>query len=107
YPTQKNEALVARIIRASSNPGDLVLDCCAGSGTTAVVASKLGRRWIACDASPVAIHVARRRLAALPQPPAFVVQRGRGAGAAERELGVRATVDGKSCEVELASYRMP
>ena len=57
YPTQKNEALVARIVRASSNPGDLVLDCCAGSGTTAAVASKLGRRWLACDASAVAIHV--------------------------------------------------
>src|SRR3954465_6527639 len=49
YRTQKPEALLDRIIRASSNEGDLVLDCFCGSGTTAAVAEKLGRRWIACD----------------------------------------------------------
>ena len=49
YPTQKPEALLERIIKASSNEGDLVLDCFIGSGTTAAVAEKLHRRWIACD----------------------------------------------------------
>jgi DNA modification methylase len=51
YPTQKPEALLERIIRASSNETDLVLDCFGGSGTTAAVAERLNRRWIACDLS--------------------------------------------------------
>src|SRR5687768_16335224 len=49
YPTQKPEALLDRVIKASSNEGDLVLDCFCGSGTTAAVAEKTNRRWIACD----------------------------------------------------------
>ena len=51
YPTQKSEALLQRILNASSNDDDLVLDCFAGSGTTAAVAEKLHRRWIVCDLS--------------------------------------------------------
>jgi hypothetical protein len=66
YPTQKPEALLARLIAASSEPGDLVADLFAGSGTTPVVAAGLGRRWIAGDASPAAIAATRRRLLALP-----------------------------------------
>ncbi|ABU58598.1 DNA methylase N-4/N-6 domain protein [Roseiflexus castenholzii DSM 13941] len=62
YPTAKPLALLERIIRASSRPGDLVLDCFAGSGTTAVAAQHLERRWIACDANPGAIQVTARRL---------------------------------------------
>ncbi|MBZ0302309.1 MAG: site-specific DNA-methyltransferase [Anaerolineae bacterium] len=62
YPTQKPEALLDRIIRTSSNPGDLVLDCFAGSGTTAVIAEKLERRWIAADASSFAIQTTQKRL---------------------------------------------
>lgn len=50
FATQKNEDLLARIISASSNPGDVVLDCFAGSGTTGAVAHKLGRRWIMIEA---------------------------------------------------------
>lgn len=49
YATQKPEALLERILKVSSNEDDLVFDCFVGSGTTAVVAEKLGRRWIACD----------------------------------------------------------
>jgi hypothetical protein len=64
FPTQKPESLVERVIRASSDEGDLVLDCFVGSGTTAAVAEKLGRRWIACDLSRFAIHTARKRLLA-------------------------------------------
>lgn len=62
YPTQKPESVLERIIAASSNPGDLVLDCFAGSGTTAAVAERLGRRWIACDLGRFAIHTTRKRL---------------------------------------------
>lgn len=62
YPTEKNPALLARIIEASSNPGDLVLDCYAGSGTTLAVASTLDRRWIGVDRSAEAIETTLRRL---------------------------------------------
>jgi site-specific DNA-methyltransferase (adenine-specific)/adenine-specific DNA-methyltransferase len=62
YPTQKPEALLARIIKASSNFGDLVLDCFAGSGTTLVVAEKLGRRWIGVDCGKLAIYTMQKRL---------------------------------------------
>lgn len=62
YPTQKPEALLERIIKASSNEGDTVLDCFIGGGTTAQVASKLGRKWIGCDQSRVAIAVTAERL---------------------------------------------
>lgn len=74
YPTQKPEALLERIIKASSNPGDLVLDCFCGSGTTAAVAEKLGRRWITCDLGRFAIHTARKRLLAIPNVKPFAVQ---------------------------------
>jgi adenine-specific DNA-methyltransferase len=61
YPTEKNSDLLARIIEASSNPGDLVMDCYSGSGTTLVVASELGRRWIGVDNSEEAIRTTLRR----------------------------------------------
>ena len=61
YPTQKPEALMERIIRASSNPGDVVADFFAGSGTTAVVAAHLGRRFLVSDAQWRAIHTTRSR----------------------------------------------
>jgi SAM-dependent methyltransferase len=62
FDTQKPEALLERIIRASSNEGDLVADFFCGSGTTLAVAEKLGRRWIGCDLSKWAIQVTRKRL---------------------------------------------
>ncbi len=62
YPTQKPEALLERILKTSSVDGDVVLDCFAGSGTTAVVSEKLNRRWITCDLSRFAIHTTRKRL---------------------------------------------
>lgn len=62
YATQKNESLLRRIIRASSNDGDLVADFFAGSGTTMAVAEKLGRRWIGVDLGRFAIHTCRKRL---------------------------------------------
>jgi adenine-specific DNA-methyltransferase len=62
YDTQKPEALLERVLRTSSNPGDLVLDCFVGSGTTVAVAERLDRRWIACDLGRFAIHTTRKRL---------------------------------------------
>jgi len=62
YPTQKPEALLNRIVRASSNGGDLVLDCFSGSGTTAAVSEKLGRRWIGVDCGKLAIYTMQKRL---------------------------------------------
>jgi len=61
FPTQKPEALLHRIILASSNPGDIVADFFCGSGTTGSVAEKLGRRWIMSDLSKFAIQVTRKR----------------------------------------------
>lgn len=74
YPTQKPEELLQRILASTSQSDDLVLDCFAGSGTTAVVAEKLGRRWIAADLGRYAVHTARKRLLALPECRPFVVQ---------------------------------
>ena len=62
YPTQKPEALIERIVKASSNEGDLIADFFCGSGTTASVAEKLGRKWIVTDLGKFAIHTTRKRL---------------------------------------------
>lgn len=62
YPTQKPEALLERIIKASSNEGDLIADFFCGSGTTAAVAEKLGRKWITTDLGRFSVHTARKRL---------------------------------------------
>lgn len=62
YPTQKPEALLERIIQASSDEGDLVLDPFCGCGTAVAVAERLRRRWIGIDIAPLAIHLIRRRL---------------------------------------------
>ena len=62
YPTQKPEALLERIIQASSNEGDLIADPFGGSGTLAAVAEKLGRKWICCDLGKFAIHTTRKRM---------------------------------------------
>jgi adenine-specific DNA-methyltransferase len=62
YPTQKHEAILERIIKASSNEGDLVADFFCGSGTTGAVAERLGRRWIMADLGRFAIHTCRKRL---------------------------------------------
>lgn len=72
YPSQKPEALLERVVRALSAPGDLVLDPYSGSGTTLAVAARLERRYLGIDASEVALKTARERLRALlpvPAPP--------------------------------------
>jgi adenine-specific DNA-methyltransferase len=65
YPTEKPDLLLDRIVGATSNPGDIVLDCFIGSGTTAAVAQKLGRRWIGADINKGAIQTTEKRLAAI------------------------------------------
>lgn len=74
YATQKPTALLERIMLASSEENDLVLDCFCGSGVTPVVAEQLGRRWIACDQSSLAIQLTRERLLARERSHPFVVQ---------------------------------
>lgn len=65
YPTEKNLDMVKTIIRASSNEGDLVMDCFSGSGTTVLAANELGRNWIGIDQSKHAIKVTEKRLKAI------------------------------------------
>ncbi len=65
YPTQKPEALLERIVTSSCPPGGVVADLCCGSGTTAAVAERTGRTWIAADVSPDAVAVTRERLEGL------------------------------------------
>lgn len=74
YSTQKPEALLDRIIKASSNEGDLVLDCFCGSGSTAAVSEKQNRRWITCDLGRFSIHTARKRLLGINNVKPFIVQ---------------------------------
>ena len=62
YPTQKPEALMERIIKASSNEGDVVADFFVGGGTTPAVAQRLGRRWIASDISRIAVEITKGRI---------------------------------------------
>jgi len=62
FPTQKPESLIGRIIKASTNPGDIVLDAFAGSGTTGAVAEKLDRKWIMIDCGKLAIYTTQKRL---------------------------------------------
>ena len=83
YDTQKPEALLERVVRLSSNENDVVFDCFVGSGTTAVVAEKLKRRWIACDLGRFGIHTTRKRLLSISGVRPFVVQN---LGKYERQL---------------------
>jgi len=71
YPTQKPETLLERIIKASSNPDDLVMDIFGGSGTTAATAEKLGRRWVTCDFGKHAIYTMQKRLLRIAESKAF------------------------------------
>lgn len=74
YDTEKSEPLLERIIKASSNPDDLVADFFCGSGTTGAVAERFGRRWIMTDLGRFAIHTARKRLLGVEGCKPFLVQ---------------------------------
>ncbi len=82
YDTQKPEALLERVIKLASDPGDLVADFFCGSGTTAAAAEKLGRRWLACDLGRFAIHTTRKRLLNVPDCRPFDIKN---LGAYERQ----------------------
>jgi hypothetical protein len=73
YPTQKPELLLERILLAASRPGDLVADIFCGSGVLPAVAERLGRKWLAADSSPLAVHTTRKRLLNLPVRASFAV----------------------------------
>ena len=75
YATQKPTALSERILLASSEEQDLILDCFCGSGVTPIIAQQLGRRWIACDQSDLAISTTRTRLMSAARVDPFIVQR--------------------------------
>ena len=97
YDTQKPEALLERIITASSQEGDLILDSFCGSGTTAAVAEKLGRRWIACDLGRFAIHTTRKRLLGIPNIKPFLVQN---LGKYERQQWMQAEFDNPQSRIQ-------
>ena len=101
YATQKPDALLRRIISMTTDPRDLVLDCFVGSGTTAVAAEKLGRRWIAADLGRFAIHTTRKRLLSMGEIRPFVVQN---LGKYERQLW-QAAEFGEPSAARTAAYR--
>lgn len=101
YATQKPEALLERIIKASSNEGDLVMDCFCGSGTTPVVAEKLGRRWIGCDLSRYAIHTTRKRLMDIENCKPFEILN---LGKYERQVWQGISFNGRDRETVLYEY---
>ena len=105
YDTQKPEGLLERIVRWATRPGDLVVDCFSGSGTTAAVAARTARRWIAVDSGEAAVSTTRRRLVGLdgaaPWDLATVGAHPlRNAGSATLRRGF----DGASAFVELTAF---
>lgn len=112
YPTQKPLGLLRLLLTLASDPGDLVLDCCCGSGATALAAESLGRRWIAADASPLAIQTTRKRLLTYGAPRPFIVQCPilEGAAPAPDAIGhIAAAADRAGCSVtvRLTGYAPP
>ncbi len=92
FLTQKPEALLKRIIAASSDPGDLVLDLFSGSGTTAAAATRLGRQFIAVDQSPVACALLRRRQLSITSEPTLTEE-------ATHSLSIRYPADQTPCRI--------
>ena len=101
YPTQKPIIVLERIIKAMSNPGDLVLDCFVGAGTSVVAAQKLGRRWIGCDINKGAIQTTAKRLQSLlkTQAEAQVT-------ATQGELVEPAEIALKPCQLGFTTWRV-
>ena len=101
YPTQKPEELIERVILASSNDGDLVLDCFVGSGTTVTTAQKLGRRWIGCDINKGAIQTTAKRLQEV-----MLAQRAALASARQGELVEDENAAPLPCQLGFSTYRV-
>lgn len=105
YPTQKPLALLERVIQLSSDEGDLVLDCCCGSGTTLVAAERLNRRWIGADVGPSALATSLRRLLASSCRPLELRVPLDASPALTGRLGVDLDPQGAQVTVTLRSYR--
>lgn len=93
YPTEKPAQLIERVLQVASAPGDVVLDCFLGSGTTASVAQRLGRRWIGCDINKGAIQTTAKRLMR-------VVEDQREAEAKREAKGRQGRIEGTEAEEE-------
>ena len=102
YPTQKPETLLERLIATSTNPGDLVLDCFIGSGTTAAVAQKLGRRWIGCDINKGAIQTTAKRLQGVMREQAQALA----AANSQGELVARDDAPTAPCQLSFSTWRV-
>jgi DNA modification methylase len=87
YPTQKPAAVLNRIVRTSSDPGDVVADFFCGGGTTPAVAQELGRRWIACDSSRIAVSVTLDRLVKVGEEESGVMSNYGSTGACSNKIG--------------------
>lgn len=101
YPTQKPETLLERLIATSTKPGDLVLDCFIGSGTTAAVAQKLGRRWIGCDINKGAIQTTAKRLQSVMRDQAQSLS-----AATQGELVARDDAPPAPCQLSFSTWRV-
>ncbi|WP_339583254.1 site-specific DNA-methyltransferase [Aquabacterium sp. G14] len=101
YPTQKPERVLERVIESSTSAGDLVLDCFIGSGTTAAVAQRLGRRWIGCDINKGAIQTTSKRLQDLMRAQTAALQ-------LPQQSDMMGVVDGPQapCQKGFATYRV-
>ena len=100
YPTQKPVELVERLITALSEPGDLVVDAFVGSGTTAVAAQKLGRRWIGCDINKGAIQTTAKRLQGVMRDQALA------AASSQGELVARDDAPTAPCQLSFSTWRV-
>lgn len=101
FSTQKPEELVEKIVKASSDPGDIVADFFCGSGTTLVVAEKLGRRWLGCDIGRFPIHLTRKRLMDINDCKPFEILN---LGKYERQIWQNLNFKGKSDRTILFEY---
>jgi hypothetical protein len=101
YPTQKPFEFMERIVSVSSNPGDIILDCFLGSGTTAAVAQKLGRRWIGCDINKGAIQTTAKRLQGVMQAQAAALS-----SATQGELMAREDAPPTPCQLSFSTWRV-
>ena len=102
YPTQKPEPLLERVVEVFSNPGDLVLDCFIGSGTTAAVAQKLGRRWVGCDINKGAIQTTAKRLQGVMREQAQALA----AANSQGELVARDDAPTAPCQLSFSTWRV-
>jgi adenine-specific DNA-methyltransferase len=101
YPTEKTEKVIERIINTSSMPGDVILDCFIGSGTTAAVAQKLGRRWIGADINKGAVQTTSKRLQGIMQE-----QQAELTKPAQQLPGLEAEKPVLPCQLSFSVYRV-